>query len=443
MSRLIRAVADFCTQYGFDKTYWVGFSGGLDSTVLLDACASLRVSLPIKLNAIYINHGLSPNAHIWAAHCEQVCVELSIPFYHRAVQLDLSDGVSLEEVAREGRYKAFASLLEKDDVLLTAHHQDDQAETMLLQLFRGAGPKGLSAMPSMKSFAQGYQGRPLLAFTRAALETYAAEQALTWIEDESNLDTTFSRNFLRNDILPLLKKHWPGVTKSIARSAAHCSETQALLDDFSKKELLQIAGSKPDTLSVSQLLTLPIEKRRLLLRAWIDQQGFLLPDTKRLQSICTSVLTAAKDRFPCVQWGDIEVRRYQDDLYLMDALLPLDVLQEKEWDFSSELEISGLRLKVVSSAEGLSQAVNSVTVRFRRGGEVINLPGRGSHTLKNLFQEWQVPIWLRDRIPLLFIGDKLIAVVGYAIDVDYVVKPNEPGRAFVQDFSHECSLDVA
>lgn len=435
MSRLVKAAADFCTQYGFDKTYWVGFSGGLDSTVLLNICASLRISLPVKLKAIYINHGLSPNANAWEAHCEQMCLDLDIPFYVCRVQLDLSHGVSLEEVAREGRYNAFAEILDKDDVLLTAHHQDDQAETMLLQLFRGAGPKGLSAMPSMKSFAQGFQGRPLLAFTRTELEAYAAQQALTWIEDESNLDTAYSRNFIRNDIMPLLKKHWPGVTKSIARSAAHCSEAQDLLNAFAQEELLQFAGSKPDTLSVSQLLALPLEKRRLLLRSWIDQRGFLLPDTKKLKSICTSVLDAAKDRFPCVRWGDVEIRRYQDDLYLMQALSPHDVMQEKVWNFSDEFFIQGLRLKTVLGAEGLSPLINSVTVRFRRGGESINLLGRGSHTLKNLFQEWQVPTWLRDRIPLLFIGDKLIAVVGYAIDRDYRAKSGEPGRIIMLDSS--------
>lgn len=420
-SRLVQAVSDFFTQYGFERTYWVGYSGGLDSSVLLEVCASLSISLPVKLRAIYINHGLSPYANKWALHCEQVCAELNIPFYHQKVQLNLTEGVSLEEAARKERYAVFAKQLEEDDVLLTAHHQDDQAETVLLQLFRGAGPKGLSAMPEMKPFAKGYQGRPLLPFSRIELEEYAAEQALTWIEDESNFDTTFSRNFLRHDVIPLLKKHWSGVTKSIARSATHCAEAQALLEAFAREALLQVAGSKLDTLSVSELLALSLEKRRLLLRTWIDERGFLLPDTKKLQSICTSVLTAARDRSPCVQWGQVEVRRYQDDLYLMKALPSFDATKQIDWDFSSELEVAGVQLKAVLIANGLSPEMGPVTVKFRQGGEVINLPGRGSHTLKKLFQEWQVPPWERDRIPLIFLNKRLIAVVGYAIDEDYLL----------------------
>lgn len=415
-NKLVKVVSHFFAQYGYKRTYWVGYSGGLDSRVLLECCALLRQTFPIKLKAVYINHGISPNAAHWATHCQAACDDLQIEFQAVSVSLNLEAG-SLEEVARDARYDVFANLMADDDMLLTAHHQDDQAETVLLQLCRGAGLKGLSAMPSLKPFAKGYQGRPLLSCPRTDLECFAKENALSWIEDESNADSSYSRNFIRNHILPLLKQHWAGAAKSIARSASHCSEAQQLLDGIASELLAQARGSKANTLSVSYLLELSLDQRRLVLRSWIAANEFLMPDAKKLQTICMDVLNAAADRFPLVCWSDVEVRRYQDDLYIMRALGSHDASAIFEWDLAEDLRLPSGQ-KLIDRA-GLSMFVDSVQIRFRRGGEVIKLPGRGTHTLKKMFQAWGVPPWERERIPLLFYGKELIAVVGYLIHPDY------------------------
>ncbi len=416
-SKLITAVSNAFTQYGFKRTYWVGYSGGLDSRVLLEICARLRSIFPIKLRAIYINHGLSPHAATWAAHCQAVCNKLQIDFQAVAVCLNKEDG-SLEEIARKARYHVFSDLMSADDMLVTAHHQDDQAETVLLQLCRGAGLKGLSAMPALKVFAKGYHARPLLPFSREELEMFADENNLTWVEDESNADSRYSRNFIRNKVLPLLKQHWVGAAKSIARSAQHCSEAQRLLDSNGFQLLEQAKGRHPNTLCVDYLLSLSLEHRRLVLRSWIAANNFLMPDAKKLQRICAEVLTAAADRFPLVSWSGTEVRRYQNDLYVMKAIPPHDVSAVFEWDFKQELQLpSG---QILTHQDGLSAVVDKVQVKFRRGGEVIKLAGRGTHALKKLFQEWQIPPWQRERVPLLFYQEELVAVVGYAIHADYV-----------------------
>ncbi|TAK77397.1 MAG: tRNA lysidine(34) synthetase TilS [Gammaproteobacteria bacterium] len=349
---LQEAIRDFCSRYGFEKTYWVAYSGGLDSHVLLAICHELRQTEPLQLRAIHINHGIHPHAHQWAAHCAKVCVEMGIDYHERAIQLELPPGTSLEEAARKQRYAILAEDLNEGDILLTAHHQDDQAETVLLQLFRGAGPKGLAAMPRMKPFGRGFHGRPLLDFPRATLEQYAATHSFQWIEDDSNRDTSLTRNFIRHELLSLLKTRWPTVTQSISRSAAYCAEAQGLLEEWAKEEWQTVQGSRDNTLSVSKLLALDVARQRLFLRLWIQQLGHPLPDAKKLDTIQYNVLTAKPDRQPCVRWQQTEIRRYRDDLYLMKALPPAAAISTR----------------------------------------------RGSHTLKRLFQEWGIPPWERNRL---------------------------------------------
>lgn len=426
---LLDSVRDFCSQHGLTRTYWVAFSGGLDSHVLLSLCADLRAELSVKLRAIHVNHQISPQAAEWAAHCAQICNELNIDFTSVAISLDLQPGDSFEEAAREKRYAALADFLQEGDVLLTAHHQDDQAETFLLQLMRGAGLKGLAAMPMIKPFANGYHGRPLLTHARSYLAEYAKQHSLRHIHDESNADTALSRNFLRHHVMPLLKQRWPAASSTIARSAAHCAEAQTLLAVFAQSEWQVVQGSQPGTLSVTKLLQQDDTRQRLLLRHWIQTSGYALPDAKKLRSIQRDVLQAAWDRQPCVTWGGTAVRRHRDDLFLLPLIQPAEAAPSFAWDLSSPLSLpDGQILQAEQSRHGqLHAAIQQVEVRFRQGGEVVYVAGRGRRKLKQLFQEWGVPTWRRDRIPLLYLNEKLIAVLGYFIDASVLAPAEESG----------------
>lgn len=425
---LLASLRDFCLEQGLEKTYWVAYSGGLDSHVLLSLCATLRKEMPLRVRAIHINHGLSANAKQWALHCAQVCKGYDIDYVQDQVKVNVQGEESIEESARRARYGCLARYV-GENVLLTAHHEDDQAETVLIQLLRGAGLKGLSAMPVKKAFARGVHGRPFLSFPRSVLEEYAKREGLSWIEDESNQDSKFTRNFIRHDILALLRTRWATVTQTIARSAAHCAEGQALLQEFAQEVCVAVQGSRPHTLSVQKLVALEAKKQKLTLRAWIETQGFPFPNTKKLQAIQTQMLTAACDRNPYVAWQDVEMRRYRDDLYLMRTSKPHDAEQVIHWRITDTPLDIGLGLLKANKVQGKGLRIDSdsISIRFRKGGEIADLPGRGRHHLKNLFQEWGVPPWERSRVPLVFSGEKLIAAVGYFLDQNYTAKEEEIG----------------
>lgn len=433
---MLAALTNLFQQYGSTRTYWVAYSGGLDSQVLLHLCYQLRDNTSIHLRAIHINHGLSSQANHWAMHCKNTCAQLNIPFTEHKIKINCQQGDSLEEIAREKRYAIFANTLAEGDVLLTAHHQDDQAETLLLQLFRGAGPKGLASMPLVKSFAQGLHARPLLSFSRAELQAYALSYQLDWVEDESNQNTLFTRNFIRHEVMPLLRQRWPSIEAVIARSAEHCAETQALLDELALEKWQAVQGSKVNTLSVSKLLLLTKPLQKLILRMWIPSLGFPLPDTKKIDTILNNVLTANSDRHPCVEWAKTELRRYRDDLYLITPLPSHDAGQVLNWNLNDELELPAIgRLRAIPCIEtGLCATIQQVSVRFRQLGDKVRI-GAKRRTLKNLFQEWSVPTWQRHRVPLLFIDDELIAGVGYFINPAYVAKENEKGWSLRLDKS--------
>ncbi|SRR5579883_502821 len=423
---LIEAVRDFCSQYGFEKTYWVAYSGGLDSGVLLSLCVELRKTLPLKLRAIHINHGLSPLANEWAAKCKAVCHQQAVDYVEHTICIETAPGISLEETARKQRYARLAAVLQAGDILLTAHHQDDQAETVLLQLFRGAGPKGLAAMPRIKPLAQGFHGRPLLAFPHTVLMQYAHAHQLQWIEDESNVNLHFTRNFIRSDLLPLLKNRWPTITQVISRSAAYCAEAQGLLEELAAEDWQKIKGPRGDTLSATKLAALDAARQRLLLRLWIQQQGHPLPDAKKLETIQRNVLTARSDRQPRVVWQQTELRRYRDELYLLSPTkAPVPSSYTLTWKLNAPLVLPGIGTVWKSEEEDEDQlASKSVSVKFRQGGERVHLAGRGRHVLKNLFQEYSIPPWERSRVPLIFVEEELIAIPGYFVQKGYELVPD-------------------
>lgn len=408
MDWLVKSLRDFCLTQGFNHTYWIAYSGGLDSHVLLHLLAQLRVDFPLRLQAVHVHHGLSVNADAWAKHCAAVCQKLTLPLTDFSINGFAKSGESPEETARDRRYSVLATLLLPDDILLTAHHQDDQAETVLLQLLRGAGPKGLAAMPGIKPFAKGYHARPLLSFTRADLRRYALYHQLEWIDDESNENVGFARNFLRHEILPILQQRWPSVAKTISRVAENCAEAQQLVDEVTQQDLQIALGATPYLLSIPTCREWNPVRQRYVLRAWLNHIHFPVPSFVKLKQIQQDMLQARGDKSPYFSWHGFELRRYQDYLYAMPALPSHNRMQEFVWDTSQPLVLPTI---------GILSAKNSnkiFKVRFRQGGEKIYLSERGGHhSLKKLFQEWQVPPWQRDRVPLVFEGEKLIAVVGF------------------------------
>jgi tRNA(Ile)-lysidine synthase len=427
---LFNTLEDLCRKHGVEKNYWIAYSGGLDSHVLLHLFVNLRSLHAFNLHVVHVNHGLSPNATAWAKHCEAVCDALNVRLTQRTIDARPIVGESPEDTARQGRYAVFSELLGDNDVLLTAHHQDDQAETVLLQLFRGAGPKGLAAMPDCKSLGKGLHLRPLLNHARTDLELYAKQNQLIWIEDESNQNTHFARNFIRHDILSALKSRWPSMTNTLARVAANCAEAQQMLDTLALEDLMNVKGSVDDTLSVKKLVQLTPDRQRQIFRYWLTQLNFLVPGAKKLQQIQHDILHAGIDRLPHVAWKGVELRRYRDNIYALPRLSFHDATQVFDWHLQETLQLPGigeLHAKAVQG-DGLRVDLGPVSIRFRQGGESCHLPGRDCHhDLRKLMQTWDVPTWQRDRIPLVFVGKKLVAAIGYFIDSDFVATENQTG----------------
>lgn len=421
----------FCLEQGLDKTYWVAYSGGLDSHVLLSLCVQLRKEMDLKLQAIHINHQISQHALSWASHCQRICAAVDVPLLHHALLLPQNSALGVEGEAREKRYAFFAKCLAEGDILFTAHHQDDQAETLLLQLFRGAGPKGLAAMPLLKPLGKGFHARPFLSFPRSVLEGYAQENKLTWIEDEMNQDEKYNRNFIRHSVLPLLEKNWPSISQTLAKSAMHCAEMDTLLETVLLEKKNNLKGSRPNTLSITQLLSCSPAMQRAILRSFIKELNFLLPPESKIEAIRHHVLKASKDRQPLVKWKGAEVRRHRDDLFIMKPFIQGERLT-MTWDLKEPLiltEIGRLSAKK-EKGKGFALGRDEVTVKFRQGGERLYLQSRGHCSLKNLFQEWNVPVWLRNFIPLLFVNDELLGVVGYRFNEKFAANENEMGWSF-------------
>lgn len=408
---------------------WVGFSGGIDSRVLLDGLYQLRHDYSLTIKAIHINHGLSVHARQWQAQCVRWCEAYGIECVVESLQLQLHSGESVEAVLRQARYQCFQTRLNRGDVLLTAHQQNDQAETLLLQLLRGAGLPGLAAMPPIKPLGCGYHLRPFLTLSRMDLQQYALAHQLDWIEDESNLDQRWQRNFIRQQVLPLLNSRWPQAITTLARSAAHCAEADRLLEQYGQSELEKIMGTMPNTLSVKGLIDYPLIDQRHLLRLWISQQGYPLPPTHKLIQIQQELLTARDDAQPCISWGEVSLRRYRHHLYLLPRQCSA-VPVAQPWDLQLPLNLPGLGTLTAQPTLGQGIRLDSsiVTVAFRQGGERCRLPGHTiTHELKKIWQTLGLPPWQRPYIPLILVDGKIAAAVGYFVTADFYVKPEEMG----------------
>ncbi|MEC9261957.1 MAG: tRNA lysidine(34) synthetase TilS [Pseudomonadota bacterium] len=402
----------------------VGLSGGLDSVVVLHGLTQLshsdELALP-SIEAVYVNHGLSPHADDWQQFCAALCKELDVSFTAIAVEVTPRARESLEACARDRRYEALCDHAKAARrVIVTAHHQNDQLETLLLQLKRGAGPKGLSGIPAFSVMHSVPVSRPLLTLSRAQILAYAEQHGLRWIEDESNSDESFDRNFLRHSVLPSLLERWPSFGQTASRSASLCAEQQGLLDEVCDERLNGLCD-KPGCISVSGLNAASPAWQRALLRRWLEINKVAMPGTRQLTQI-QQMLVARPDAQPHIVLGNSQLRRYQDSLYCLDAgqqpcsfetvgfnvqeYVTIEPLQQKL--MVGKQEDDGVLCSVsVASAESvfsLSQPILSLAVKA--AGEAHHKP------LKQWFKQWQVPPWERSDWLLLSDAKQPLALVG-------------------------------
>lgn len=408
----------------------LALSGGLDSVVLFDILLSLHVNFSFKLSALHVNHQLSPNAEAWSQFCRDLCAGAGVPLHSVAVGLE--SGLGIEAAARKARYAAFAA--QSCDFMLLAQHLDDQAETVFLQLLRGAGVKGVSSMPEGRGLHPGSRCpmllRPLLGVPRSTLARYAEGRGLRWVEDESNAATHFERNFLRHEILPRIERRFPAYRQSLLRASRHFAEAANLLDDLARidvgnaikgncLQLVALQGKSPARVNNS-------------LRYFLAHCGAEMPSVKRLEEIGSQLLFARSDAAIRIPLGAFEIRRFRGGAYLLypEATYPVSLAVEWRGESRMELPHGCLHFQTVRGC-GLSvQKMQGVplSIRLRRGGESMRPDGRRPHrTLKNILQEAALPPWIRRSLPLLFAGDDLICVPGVAVAWDWHVKDGEDG----------------
>lgn len=420
MSFSVSLLKNFFASYQKVEKFYLAFSGGLDSTVLLHAMHAAK----LPLHAVHVNHHLQQESNAWQQHCEAVCSSLAVPLSVQHAQIEKSAQESLEESARNARYELLQQSLEASSAIVTAHHQDDVAETVLLQLLRGSGPAGLAAMPACKELEVGVHLRPLLTSSRSELLEYAKSNELVWIEDPSNQDNDFDRNFLRNKVMPMMTERWPAAQQALSRSASLQADMLNCLQELAHIDI-KAAASEGDNeeaknLDVKVLQGLSAERLNNALRYWISSNGMRVPSKKILQHIVSDiVLKEELESSPCQSWGEGEIRRFRDQLFLMQPLTPHDATQVIRWKIDQPLFIQSLSRtlqpqELHDNNVSLSDDVKELAVRFREGGERLKPFGSKQHrSLKNLLLEAGVPPWERDRIPLLFHNDQLISVLGY------------------------------
>lgn len=418
-----------------DNKFYIGYSGGLDSHVLLHALAILmrEQNKLAQLHAIHIDHGWSDQAKYWSQHCVSVCEKLNVKCDVIKIDAIAQKSESREAVARAARYAAFKNYLSVNDYLLTAHQQDDQAETLLLQLLRGAGAKGLASMSVITQLANGLHLRPLLHYSREDLKNYALQNNLQWIEDESNFDISLDRNYLRQQVMPLITQRWPKASHTIARAAQHLANADLLLTQLAQQDLENCSGDQLQTLSVKKLLKLDTTRLQNVLRYWLAQNKLLMPSAVQLQHIINNILLANIDRIPKIKLNQHIVTRYRDDLYLLPNAVPVN-LQSMQWDLTQPLHIPDVGTLIAERVMGEGTAAdvfvdNQAVVDFRHFGERCQPQGRqGSHPLKKLMQEWNIPPWQRKQWPLVYNAtQQLVAVPGYCICQPFLAKQNTVG----------------
>lgn len=407
---------------------WIAYSGGVDSHVVLYMASLFSTAFqPIQLSAIHVNHGLQKEADSWAAHCQSVCDDLGVPLIIETVDIDNDKGEGLEAAARRVRYRVFSNYLQQGDILIQGHHADDGIETFFLNLFRGSGPAGLASIPQKRDCGKGKILRPLIHCTRREIIDYACENNLSWIEDPSNEQTHFDRNFLRQEIIPVVRKRWFSLEKSIRQVIEHNRHSSDLLEELAEIDLNACAGSG-NSLQTESLKTIGDERRYNLFRFWIKKQGYFPPGRRKLMQGVSDLLYAAQDRQPELIGEGYSLRRYQGEIFLVEILPDFDPGRVFPVSVGEALSIEGIGQVSLEQGEfpGLSLDLESradLTIRFRQGGEICLPSKRCCHIeIKNLLREKQVPPWMRDRVPLLYAGEEIAAVGDLIITEPYRAK---------------------
>ncbi|MGB3392688.1 MAG: tRNA lysidine(34) synthetase TilS [Stenotrophomonas sp.] len=384
----------------------VGFSGGLDSSVLLHLLAHAPDRRGASLRAVHVHHGLQAEADDWAAHCQRICDAWQVPLDIVHVQVDDDTGLGPEAAARHARHAAFADLLQPGEWLALAQHRDDQAETFLLRALRGSGVEGLAAMRERRVFAAGQLWRPLLHVPRAALETHAGQHRLHWVEDPSNTRDAYDRNFLRNTLMPLLTGRWPEAAAMFARSATLAGEASGLLHAHDT-QALHTCGDDDGTLSATALRALPPAACARVLRLWVRQRGLPPLPGNGVARIRHDLLGTTHDRQAAFRWQHARIIRWRDRLHATSELPHWPANWQVQWDGRAPLPLpDGGRLEL----HGTPAFDTPLHVRQRQGGERIQLPDRAhTHLLKHCLQNAAVPPWLRPHLPLLCKGEQVLA----------------------------------
>lgn len=418
-------------QYPTSRRLLLAVSGGMDSMVLLHACWRLRQqqALPFDdMRVVHVNHGISAHAAAWQAHCQAVCEHLDVAFVAHQLTVQREPGQSLEAQARDARYSVFAQELSADEALLLAHHQDDQLETVLLRLLRAAGPRGLAGMPESRPLGAGVLWRPWLSVTREQLAAWAQAHDVRWVEDDSNSDDSLSRNYLRHHIMPLLGTHWTGWRQSVARTAALGADADSVLAELADELLAALSSTHSDRLACIGLRELSPAKQRLVIRHWLLRETGQVPGWKLVQRVQDELLDAAEDAQPQINWQHWQLRRFREQLYLLEALddLPPVPAEGYAWQAQGDgrfvarvLPGNGalrlLHFTDTGQRDVMSLPAGECVIRYRQGGEQCALPGRPTRSLKKILQESAVPPWVRERTPLLYIDNKLAWIVGVGV----------------------------
>lgn len=413
------------------KRFLIAYSGGLDSHVLLHLMAALNEESDYRIKAVHVNHNIQPESRTWAGHCQDTCRVLGVEL--EVIDIDANDPgkESPESWARHKRYAAIENILTGGEILLTAHHQDDQLETLLLRLFRGSGVMGLASMRAVREFGRGLHARPLLHHSRAQLSDYAGRNNLDWIDDPSNADKRFDRNFVRHEVIPVIKNRWPSVDQPVSRAIQAFSDTQELLDEMARQDLLNCATEKPEVVVVDRVKRLSIPRQKNMMRYWSRSLNLPSPDSRQLAHVVSDVIAARHDSSAQVRWKGAELQRCGNYIRLTAPLGEFDRSVIREWNFTGPCRLEYGELTAVEGyGNGLKKELCAdvrVEVRYRIGGEKIRLPGRTCrHKLKKLFQETGTPPWLRERVPLIYVDNRLAMVAGFWIDADFAAGADEP-----------------
>jgi len=417
------------------QRYWVGFSGGADSTALLQSLFECRERLPAPLHAIHFHHGLRKEADAWQEHCRGFCLERDIPYHSERLEIFTGARSSTEEEARNCRYRAVAKLLSKDEMYLTAHHAEDQAETLFLNLMRGSGIEGLAGIPELRNLELGWVARPLLDLRRNQLIGFLEARGLEWLSDPSNDDLSFDRNYVRQDLFPLLERRWPGLVSRLSRTARNARITSAAMAMFIEHQSGELIRDRLK-MPLLQLLELEPEMQTLILRQWLRRHEVPVLPEARLQEFLKQLSNADPTSNAEVQWEDWMIKLYQHELWL-HRRKPFMACPDRHWQGGMELDLGPDSGKLVLAGEILSPPPGW-KVRARRPGDRIRTVAHGpSRKIKHFFQAASIPPWLRPGIPVLEWDGEPVAmgdwVIGHRLrrwltenNLDYRWEPADP-----------------